>query len=126
MHETLRKRILRRLESLPEGQLYQVLDYIEFLDTRYGERASPEVSGLQTIAERLEDGMRQRTISPTTLREAFQLISAADRVLGSISEVGKGLLEELQAPPSPPARRPPAGPDIAEPSPSSKDVPGSG
>ena len=29
MHETLRRRILRRLEALPEAKLYQALDYIE-------------------------------------------------------------------------------------------------
>jgi hypothetical protein len=99
MHETLRRRILRRLETLPEPQLYQVLDYIEFLESRYGKGVTEEVSTLQTLAERLEDGLRKRTLSPSTLREAFQVISAADKVLQSISDVGKGLLAELQSSP---------------------------
>jgi hypothetical protein len=96
MHETLRRRILRRLETLPEPQLYQVLDYIEFLESRYGKGVTEDISTLQTLAERLEDGLRKRTLSPNTLREAFQIISAADKVLHSISEAGKGLLAELQ------------------------------
>jgi hypothetical protein len=87
---------LRRLETLPEARLYQVLDYIEFMESRYGEGAPADASTLQTLAERLEDGLRKRTLSPNTLREAFQVISAADRVLHSISEAGKGLLAELQ------------------------------
>jgi hypothetical protein len=99
MHETLRRRILRRLETLPEPQLYQVVDYIEFLESRYGKGVTEDVSTLQTLAERLEDGLRKRTLSPNTLREAFQIISAADTVLHSISEAGKGLLAELQSAP---------------------------
>jgi hypothetical protein len=34
-------------------------------------------------------------MSPATLREAFQLISAADRVLSNVSTAGKKLMEEL-------------------------------
>jgi hypothetical protein len=46
-------------------------------------------SGLQRLAERLEDGLRSRTLCPSTLREAFQLIAVADRALGFVSEVGR-------------------------------------
>ena len=77
MHEALRRRILRRLETLPEARLYQVVDYIEFLESRYSEGTSEGTSSLQRLAERLEDGLRSRTVSPSRLREAFQLISAA-------------------------------------------------
>jgi hypothetical protein len=121
MHEALRRRILRRLEALPEARLYQVLDYIEFLESRYGEGKSDDVSTLQTLAERLEDGLRKRTLSPNTLREAFQVISAADKVLHSISETGKNLLAELQPTPeskesaSPRRKSPVAAPRGSEP-----------
>lgn len=95
MHEALRSRILRRLETLPEARLYQVLDYIEFLESRYAEGSRETVSSLQRLAERLEDGLRSRTVHPSRLREAFQLISAADRVLGTISEAGREILSDL-------------------------------
>lgn len=96
MHETLRRRILRSLETLPEAKLYQVLDYIEFLESQYARTAPEAASGLQKLAERLEDGLRRRTLSPSSLREAFQLISAADRVLGSVAEAGREILADLQ------------------------------
>ena len=95
MHEALRRRILRRLETLPEARLYQVVDYIEFLESRYSEGTSEGTSSLQRLAERLEDGLRSRTVSPSRLREAFQLISAADRVLSSISEAGREIFSDL-------------------------------
>ena len=97
MHEALRRRILRSLETLPEPKLYQVLGYIEFLESRYGEGMPEQASGLQKFAERLEDGLRNRTLSPSRLREAFQLISAADRAFSSVSEVGREILSDLQA-----------------------------
>ena len=95
MHEALRRRILRRLDTLPEARLYQVLDYIEFLESRYSEGLPEGASSLQKLAERLEDSLRNRTVSPSRLREAFQLISAADRVVSSISEAGKEIFADL-------------------------------
>ena len=95
MHEALRRRILRRLDTLPEARLYQVLDYIEFLESRYSEGLPEGASSLQKLAERLEDSLRNRTVSPSRLREAFQLVSAADRVVSSISEAGKEIFADL-------------------------------
>lgn len=95
MHEVLRQRLIRRLESLPEAQLYQVLDYVEFLESKYARELKAEASGLQRFAEGLEDRLRRKAVSPTTLREAFQLIAAADRVLSGVSSAGKQLLNDL-------------------------------
>ncbi len=111
MHDVLRTRLLRKLESLPEEQVYQVLDYIEFLESKYAREASAEASGLQSFAEKLEDQLRRRTVSPSSLREAFQLISAADKVLSNISNVGKELLGDLNGSHDTkvPRSRPPGG-----------------
>jgi len=103
MHDTLRRRLIRRLETLPEAQLYQVLDYIEFLESRYGRGVPGEASPLQDLAERIEDGLRKHTVRPSAMREAFQLMAAADRVLRSVSDTGRDLFADLQ--PSPEAIR---------------------
>jgi hypothetical protein len=96
MHEAMRKRILRRMETLPEAQLYQILDYIEFLESRYNRGVPEETTALQKLAEKLEDGLRKGKVNPANVREAFQLIATADRVLSSVSAAGKQLLDELQ------------------------------
>lgn len=97
MHDMLRRRLLRKIESLPEEQIYQVLDYIEFLEAKYGESSVEEdTTGLQRFAERLEDGLRRRTVRPGRLREAFQLIAAADRVLSDVTSAGRDLLGQLE------------------------------
>ena len=95
MHDILRQRLIRRIESLPEEQVYQILDYIEFLESKYGTGSVEETSGLRRLAEAMEDKLRKTAMSPATLREAFQLISVADRVLSNVSSAGKKLMEEL-------------------------------
>jgi hypothetical protein len=95
MHDVLRQRLIRKIESLPDEQIYQILDYIEFLEAKYASTAGIEASGLQKFAEGLEDKLRRRAVSPSTIREAFQLISAADRVLSGVSSAGRQILSDL-------------------------------
>jgi hypothetical protein len=118
MHDVLRQRLLRKIESLPDEQIYQILDYIEFLESKYSGTPSVEASGLQRFAEGLEDKLRRRAVSPSTIREAFQLISAADRVLSGVSSAGKQILADLgQAlePTDEPAHKQRAEPDPSQP-----------
>ena len=95
MHDVLRQRLLRKIESLPDEQVYQVLDYIEFRESKYVTAEGVSTSGLQKFAEGLEDKLRRRAVSPNTIREAFQLISAADRVLSGVSSAGRQILDDL-------------------------------
>lgn len=95
MHDVLRQRLLRKIESLPDEQVYQILDYIEFLESKYVTADGVSTSGLQKFAEGLEDKLRRRAVSPNTIREAFQLISAADRVLSGVSSAGRQILGDL-------------------------------
>lgn len=109
MHPVLRERIMRRLETLPDDQVYQVLDFIEFLEAKYAEsELRKEASGLQKFGERLEDSLRKRTVSPGVLREAFHVIAAADRVLSGVASAGKDLLGELERPSGSDVRSEPA------------------
>ena len=95
MHDVLRQRLIRRIESLPEEQVYHVLDYIEFLESKYARNLNTETSSLQKFAENLEDRLRKKAMNPATLREAFQFIAAADRVLAGVSSAGKQIISEL-------------------------------
>lgn len=104
MHEVMRQRLLRRIESLPEAQVYQVLDFIEFLESKYARAGAVEPSVLQKFAEGVEDKLRKQAMNPATLREAFQLIAAADRVLSDVSTAGKQILNELGGAPEPGSR----------------------
>lgn len=96
MHDVLRARVMRKIESLPEEQVYQVLDYIEFLDSKYGAPdQQKQAGGFQRLAEGLEDGLRNRSLDPSRLREAFQVFAAADRAMSGVAKAGRQLLDEI-------------------------------
>ncbi len=87
---------MRIIESLPEAQVYQVLDYIEFLESKHGS-ADPQkrAGGFQRLAEGIEDGLRNRSVDPSRLREAFQVFAAADRAMSGVAKAGRQLLDEI-------------------------------
>lgn len=96
MHDVLRTRLMRKIESLPEEQVYQVLDYIEFLESRYSSPDSEKrPGGFQKLGEDIEDGMRKRAFNPSNLREAFQVIAAANRAMSGVRKAGRELFDEI-------------------------------
>jgi hypothetical protein len=117
MHDVLRDRLSRKLDVLPEPQLYQVLDYIEFLESKYAPGRSMPPSALQKFAERLEDGMRLRNVAPKVITGTVGLMGTARRVFTGVSDAGRDLLTSIDKatqprPPAPPASDlPPEGSD---------------
>jgi len=112
MHDILRERILRKLEALPEAQVYQALDFIEFLEARYAADQARRPDGLQRFAERLEDSMRVRNVAPKVIAGTVGALGSARRVIQDVTGVGREFLDAaLQPPaagtpvtPAPPAR----------------------
>ncbi len=104
MHDVLRARLVRAAESLPEEQLYQLLDYIEFLQSKYGpEGERSRAGGFQRLAEGIEDRLRSRSVDPSALREAFQVLASADRAFSGLASAGRQILDELRGSGSAPA-----------------------
>jgi hypothetical protein len=58
MNDSLKERIIRHLEPLPDERGYQVLDYIEFLESKYAASAAPSPSIFQRFTEGVEDTLR--------------------------------------------------------------------
>lgn len=123
MHEILRDRILRRLEALPEDRLYQVLDYIEFLESKYAQRQAPPPNVLQRFAEGVEDTLRAGNVSAGAVAEAMGFMSKAMGVLSGVAAAGKSVASDIVgtatgkgsassgAASSPPAAPPPKDPN---------------
>jgi len=108
MHDILRERVWRQLEALPQEQLYQVLDYIEFLQAKYAKEQARQPDVLQKFAERVEDGLRFRSVAPKVITGTVGLLGTAHRVMRTVSDAGRGILGETPAPgakpPAPPAK----------------------
>lgn len=106
MNEILKKQIWRKLEALPEEKVYEVLDFIEFLSSEYGDRRAPEPPPFQKFAEGFQRQMRRSRIPATAMKETMKVLGRADRVLDSFRQAGREFLAELEAgrpEPPPPA-----------------------
>jgi hypothetical protein len=106
MHDILKERLARQIEALPEQQLYQVLDYIEFLTSKYARDAARPASGLQRFGERLEDKLRINRVGFDVIRGTLNVVGAADRVVSGLAEAGRSILGETPAGATPPAAPP--------------------
>jgi hypothetical protein len=96
MHDVLRARLLRHLEALPEAQLYQALDYVEFLADRYAREQLRAPGAVQKFGELLEDKLRGQNIAMGAIKGTMGVISTADRVFSGISEAGKTLMRTVE------------------------------
>lgn len=116
MHDILRDRILRRLEALPEERLYQVLDYIEFVESKYASRQAPPPNVLQRFAEGVEDTLRAGNLSASTVAEAMGFMSKAMNVLGGVAAAGASVASDIVGTAKPDATKPEAPkPDAPKP-----------
>jgi hypothetical protein len=95
MHDILKDRILRRLEALPEDRLYQVLDYIEFLESKYAKRQAPPPNVLQRFAEGIEDTLRAGNVSASNVAEAMGFMSKAMGVLSGVAAAGASVANDI-------------------------------
>jgi hypothetical protein len=101
VNDLLKDRILRRLEVLPEDRQYQVLDYIEFLESKYAQRQSPGPNVFQKFAEGVEDTLRAGNVSATTISEAMGFMSKAMGVLNGVAAAGKSVASDIVSPQKP-------------------------
>lgn len=94
MNDHLRERILRKLEALSDERGYQVLDYVEFLESRYAERQSPS-NAFTKFTEAVEDRLRAGRVSAGAIAETMGFMNRAAGVLSGALEAGKSMANEL-------------------------------
>ncbi|MBC7791558.1 MAG: DUF2281 domain-containing protein [Anaerolineae bacterium] len=104
MNDVQRDRIQRKLETLPDERIYQVLDYIEFLESRYAARSPVSAGIFQRFAEGVEDTMRAGRVSAVTIGETMNYLSKAMGVLSGAVAAGKSVANDVVTA----ATRPPA------------------
>lgn len=92
----LRRRVWRKLESLPDERLYQVLDYIEFLEGKYAEQVPEEPDRMQKFAEGIQDKLRARRAAPWALKGVMGALSVVDRAVGTAAKTARGLAGEIE------------------------------
>jgi hypothetical protein len=110
MNDLLKQRILRALDTLSDERAYQVLDYAEFLSSKYGERSRP--SGLLArLTETVEDTMRAGKLPMQAITGTMGIVDSAAKVMRGLAAAGQAVVEEaMRAQADATAVRPPAAP----------------
>src|SRR5947209_3157676 len=95
MNEHLRERIIRKLDVLADDRGYQILDYVEFLESRYAERQSAAGTPFTRFTEAVEDRLRAGKVSATTIAEAMGLMNRAANVLNGALAAGRSVANDI-------------------------------
>jgi len=93
VNDVLAERIRRRLETLSDEQAYQVLDYVEFLESKYAQRAAG-APAFQKVAETLEDTLRAGRVPLNIIRGTMDTVGKAGKFLEGLAAAGKAAVED--------------------------------
>ena len=93
MNEILLERLRRKLEALPDEKAYEVLDFIEFLESKYAERPAG-APAFQRAAETLEDTLRAGRVPVNIIRGTMDAVGKAGRLLEKVAAAGKAAVEQ--------------------------------
>ena len=95
MNEHLRDRIMRKLDTLTDERGYQILDYVEFLESKYAERQTSGATAFTRFTEAVEDRLRAGKVSATTIAEAMNLMNRAANVLNGALAAGRSVASDI-------------------------------
>lgn len=93
MNDLLKNRILRSLDDLDDEQGYRILDYIEFLGSKYADRSNP--SGIfAKITDTVEDTMRAGKLPIQAISGTMGLMDSAGKVMKGLAAAGEVVVGE--------------------------------
>jgi hypothetical protein len=95
MNDILRERLIRKLDTLPEEKIYQILDYIDFLESKYAPKPSTAPNALKRFAEGVEDTLRAGKMSANVIGGTMNVMNKAVGVLTDVANAGKSVATEI-------------------------------
>ena len=91
MNDILRDRLMRKLDLMPDEKLDQVLDYIEFLDSKYAPRNAPSPNTLTRFAEGVESTLRAGKVSASAISGTMSIMNKAVGAINEVAAAGKSV-----------------------------------
>jgi len=95
MNDILRERLIRKLDTLPEEKIYQILDYIDFLESKYAPKVSAAANPLKRFAEGVEDTLRAGKMSAGAIAGTMSVMNKAVGVVTDVANAGKSVATEI-------------------------------
>jgi hypothetical protein len=95
MNDILRERLVRKLDTLPEEKIYQILDYIDFLESKYAPKVTAAPNPLKRFAEGVEDTLRAGRVSAGVIGGTMSVMNKAVGVVTDVANAGKSVATEI-------------------------------
>jgi hypothetical protein len=93
MNELLKQRIARRLEALSDERGYQILDYVEFIESKYAERSAAG-GFFSKLTETAEDTMRAVGLPIKAVSGTMGLMESAGKVMKGVAAAAQSVVDE--------------------------------
>ena len=93
----LRDRLIAKFDTLSDERAFQIIDYIEFLESKYSRQEAPTgAAGLiAKLQETVEDGLRAGKVSASSVAETLGFMQKAVGVLSGVAAAGQSVASDL-------------------------------
>lgn len=116
MNDILRERLMRKLDMMPEDKLNQVLDYIDFLESKYAPKVAASPNPIRSFAEGVESTLRAGKVGASAISGTMNIMNKAVGAISEVAAAGKSVATGLmgttatEAPAEAPQEIPRGGP----------------
>jgi len=93
MNDLLKQRINRLLDAASDERGYQILDFVEFLDSKYAERSQPD-GLLSRITATVENTTRAGKLPIQAITGTMGLMDSAAKVMKGLAAAGQAVVDE--------------------------------
>lgn len=115
VNDILRDRLMRKLELMPDDRLNQVIDYIDFLESKYAPRVAPASNPIRSFAEGVESTLRAGKVGANAISGTMSIMNKAVGAISEVAAAGKSVATGIMGAASSGANdatQPAAAPDI--------------
>jgi hypothetical protein len=93
----LRDRLIAKFDTMSDERAFQVLDYAEFLESKYSRLEAPSGAAglLFKLQETVEDGLRAGKVSATSIADTLGFMQKAVGVLNGVAAAGQSVATDL-------------------------------
>jgi hypothetical protein len=95
MNDILRDRLMRKLDLMPDERLNQVLDYIDFLESKYAPKVAASPNPIRSFAEGVESTLRAGKVGASAISGTMNIMNKAVGAISEVAAAGKSVATGL-------------------------------
>ena len=95
MNDILREKLMRKLDMMPDDKLNQVLDYIDFLESKYAPKNAVSPNPIRSFAEGVESTLRAGKVGASAISGTMSIMNKAVGAISEVAQAGKSVATGL-------------------------------